>query len=638
MARSFSVAKVLCLLAALSLAGAVSCQRKDYLPEDKTGVLKSVRLSLSVGSSSQTKMVAGDGHFSELGDSPSFRGLEDMKMVAFNGDPSLEPPDKGSKNALNLPISVPAFNALNYPKVSAYFYPSGIDTFIPIGTTHVLLYGRAPGDEKTSYGSLIPRGFDTQNTTAKASSFGFDPDVMYPVDEVPSEATIIASVVNGIMLGSPTRIKNCWYQRGTEIVKIPVEINWNETVDDVNLRKAYTDITNDGAIIPGSGPMVESMLSSLYSFFRGYESSSKNPYEFSENGEHYQVYKQNGDSLLYKDLLNALKKDVLDRFTLNTAHASSFITVNDQDLTVCFNQELYSHLSTYPESMGLPNGCAILRWTPTGFVVPKFSGVEGMAPLNRYCYPTSLYYYVCTDIKTSQDENIATAYSKEGYTTWEQVTNDYTLGTEITSNTSSVALVKPIQYAVGMLYATVKSDRDWLQDNDGLPETIVSAVGENLPVTGIILSGQYAQNFDFTPDADGDEYFSYDHQTPGVYLTKEKSAPIRTLSLPTPEGKDIYFTLEFLNNSGKTFYGADGRVLPGRKFYMVGKMELPKKQEDRNFEQIFVQDHITTLNCTIKSLAGAYNAVPDLGIPQLVIGVQTQVNWELASPTTLLLE
>ena len=38
---------------------------------------------------------------------------------------------------------------------------------------------------------------------------------------------------------------------------------------------------------------------------------------------------------------------------------------------------------------------------------------------------------------------------------------------------------------------------DWLQDNDGLPETTVSAVGENLPVTGIILGGQYAQNFDY---------------------------------------------------------------------------------------------------------------------------------------------
>ena len=33
---------------------------------------------------------------------------------------------------------------------------------------------------------------------------------------------------------------------------------------------------------------------------------------------------------------------------------------------------------------------------------------------------------------------------------------------------------------------------------------------------------------------DHPEYFSYDNQTPGVYLTAQKSAPIRTLSLPLP--------------------------------------------------------------------------------------------------------
>ena len=633
MANNFSFGKILCLLATLSLAGAVSCQRKDRLLEDKTGVLKSVRLSLSVGSSPQTKMVA-DENFAELGDSSSFRGLTDMKMVAFKGSGSKEQPVVEDDHALNLPISVPAFNALNYPKVSAYFYPSGIDTFIPIGTTHVLLYGRAPGDEKTSYGSLIPRGFDTQNTTAKASSFGFEPDVMYRDSLIPSEAAVIAGVVNSIMLGDPIRIKGR-YQRGTSMLDTTVVKNWNESVEDINLKKAYTDVTNDGAIIPGSGPMVESMLSSLYSFFKGFESHNENAYEITENGEHYPVLKNNGDTLLYKDIMDSLKFAVLDRFTKNTEYASRFITVNDDSLRVCFQME---SLSTYPESMGLPTGCAILRWTPTGFVVPKFSGVEGMAPLNRYCYPTGLYYYVCTDIKTSQDEDIAASYGKEYYTTWKQVTDDYTLGTEITSNTSSVALVKPLQYAVGMLFATVRSDRDWLQDNDGNPATTVSATGENLPVTGIILSGQYAQNFDFTPNVEADEYFSYDKQTPSVYLTKEKSAPIRTLSLPTPAGKDIYFTLEFLNNSGYSFYGADGRVLPGRKFYMVGKMELPKDPKDRKFEQVFVKDHITKLNCTIKSLAGAYNAVPDLGIPQLVIGVQTQVNWEMSSPSTIMFE
>lgn len=630
MARYCSYGTILCLLAALSLAGVSSCQRKDSLPEDKTGLLKSVRLSLSVGTQPQTKMDAG--LFTELAETtPGFSGLTDLKLVAYDQAGVVT----ASDHSLSLPIDVPGFNALNYPGASAQFYPGGIDTFLPIGTSSVLLYGRAPGDDKQVYGSLIPRGFDTQDITAPASSLGFDPDVMYPGDDIPAEASVIAHVINSIMLGEPVRF-NGRYLRGTEWVNTQLVVNWNESVEDVNLSKAYTDITNEGAIIPGSGPMVESMLSSLYSFFRGYESRNEGEIEVTENGEHYPVQKLNGEPLLYKEVLNALRNEVLNRFTLNTAYASQFLVVDDQELTVRFNQQIYGHLSTYPESMGLPTGCAILRWTPTGFVVPRISGVEGMAPINRYCFPTSLYYFVNTTIKTSKEKNIGQSYSAS--TTWDDVLDDYTLGSSISSNTTSVALVRPLQYAVGMLSATVQSDRDWLQDNDDLPETTVYATGENLPVTGIILSGQYAQNFDFTPIPDSEEYFSYDNQTPGVYLTKQKSASIRTLSLPTPEGKDVYFTLEFLNNSGRTFFGADGRVLPGRKFYMVGKMELPTDPQERRFEQIFVQDHITTLNCNIFSLAGAYNAVPDLGIPQLVIGVQTQVNWEMSSPATILFE
>ena len=467
MAKRFSYGMMLCLLAALSLAGVVSCQREDSVSEARIGVLKSVRLSLSVGSSKQTKMDAGT--FKELSDtSPVFSGLTDMKMVAFADTLSV----KDSSNALNLPISVPSFNAPNYPAASAQFYPSGIDTFLPIGTASVLLYGRAPGDDKHTYGSLIPRGFDTHQNTAPASSFGFDPDVMYPGDSIPRAATVIARVVNSIMLGAPVRIKGK-YQHDTVWADTTVVVNWNENVEDVNLGKAYTDITNDGAIIPGSGPMVESMLSSLYSFFKGYESHDENGYEITENGEYYQVYQvyENGDTLTlhYRDIYTALKNEILGRFTGNTAFASQYLVVDSTELTVRFKPE-YSHLSTYPESMGLPTGCAILRWTPTGFVVPQFSGVEGMAPINRYCFPTSLYYYVNTKIKTSQDKNIAESYTS---TSWDDVLDDYTLGSSITSNTTSVALIKPLQFAVGMLSATVKSDRSWLQDNDGLPETTV---------------------------------------------------------------------------------------------------------------------------------------------------------------------
>lgn len=633
MAKIFSYGRILCLLATLSLAGVVSCQRKDHLLDSKTGELKSVRLTLSLGNRQETKMNAGD--LTELEE--AFRGLTDLKMVAFakeGGD--VEAGDM----ALNLPINVPAFSGL-IPGISAQFYPSGIDTFLPIGTASVLLYGRAPGDDKQVYGSLIPTGFDTQNTKAPASTFGFAPEVMHPGDDIPAEADLICRILNSIMRGQPARYQVKYRPKNaTEDKDYWVEMFWDESVEDVNLSKAYTDVTNGGDIIPGSGPMVESLLSSIYSFFKGYESHNENEYELTLDGEHYTLYK-NGNRetpLLYKDILNRLRDIVLNRFTGN-AFAAPYLTVDDQELTVRFNQQTYSQLSTYPESMGLPAGCAILRWTTpdVGFVVPLINGVEGMAPLSRYCYPSSLYYFIDTDIVTSQDKNIDQSYSSGS--TWEQVLNDYTLGTSITSNTTSVALVKPIQFAVGMLKATVQSDRDWLQDNDGLPETTVFATGENLPVTGIILSGQYAQTFDFTPDTSGDEYFSFDNQTPGVYLTKEKSAPIRTLSLPTPEDKDIYFTLEFLNNSGKTFFGADGRVLPGRKFYMVGKIELPPKDSPKRlFDQVFVKDHTTTLNCTIYSLAGAYNAVPDLGIPQLVIGVQTKIDWDLSTPATLLLE
>ena len=353
------------------------------------------------------------------------------------------------------------------------------------------------------------------------------------------------------------------------------------------------------------------------------------------NGIAYPVHDKDGNDILYKDLYGRLKDVLLNRF-----RSSSYLDINKSDSSVHLANEADRD---YPEDMGLPSGCAVLRWTPTGFVVPLIEGVEGIAPMHRYCYPPGLYYYANTTIKTTKDANISQSYNK-GYTTWSQVLGDYTLGTSITSNTTGVALVKQLNYAVGTLVATVKASRERLQDNDGLPETTVEATDENLPVTGLILGRQYAQRFDFTPifTEDG-EYFLYDNQMPGVFLTTSPSAPIRTLSLQTPDDKDVYFTLELRNDTNQTFFGADGRVLPGRKFYMVGKLELPEDVSDRvvngkTINSVFLKDHCTTVTCTINSLSGAYNAIPDLGKAQLVVGIQTKVNWTLSTPTTLLLE
>lgn len=612
------------LAVSLALSAALSCSRETLTPE---GEKKAVDIAFSIGPfSSATK--ADVSVFTEMNpDAPVFRGLTGVTLVPFESAGVIQSTDVARAGAM----SIGDISSL-HPGTGAHFYSSGIDAWIPTGTASMLLYAHAPlaGNDiasKQRFGSLLEVGFDSADSRPAASSLGFAPDVMFHGDgNTPAEAAAITRALNNVLLGpsSQTLVK----YNGDHY--FTVDINWNETTGDVNLRQAYHQIINDGDLVPGSGPMVESLLTSLYQVLLNYESHNSNPYEVEQDGIYYDAYFSDGVTpVLYKDLYNRLRDVLLARIRSNT-----YIIVHNETNTITLADET---LRNYPETVGLPSGCAVMRWTPTGFVVPQLEGVEGLAPMNRYCFPPSLYYYSNTTIVTSQEEDLGEVYDSPINTQWSQVLAHYTLGTEVTGNTTSIALVTPAHYAMGMMKATVKAERSRLPDNDGLVETSVDATGQNLPVTGVVLGGQYAQRFDFTPNVtEGGEYFLFDNQIPGVYLTVAESNPIYTLSLPTPENKDIYFCLEFRNDTGATFYGADGRILPGRKFYMIGKLTMPPAP--RAFNSVFVQDHVTTVDCTIHSLDGAYNSIPDLGLPQLVLGVQTQVNWTLSTPTTLMLE
>ena len=629
---------LLCCFAALSLSALVSCQRgSDLLQEDEKGTLQQVNLALCMGHlAGSTKVDAS--YFTEVNPSnPVFRGMTDVRVVPFYSDDAVQDDDY----AAVFPMSLPGFTSL-YPLAEpyyySYYYSTALYTSLPSGTSAVLLYGHAPGsgtdvESKQQYGSLIPDGFAIREGAVTASSLIFRPDVMFPEGDIPDEAHTIVDFLNHVMQNNTCYMTAVYGDNNQEK---SVSVTWNESIGDSNLRELYRQITNDGAFIPGSGPLVESLLSSLFAVFSNYESVNSNVYEVVVDGVPYEARKIGGEPLYYKDLYNKLAEFILSKFS--GWEVADIVEVDGDNLTVTFRDE---SVKNYPESLGLPSGCAILRWTPAGFVIPEMDGVEGLAPMNRYCYPPSLYYYTNTSIRTSDDLEIAKSYTEKDYTAWSQILADYTLGTAVTANTKSVALVNPVQFAVGMLSATVKASRTNLPDNDGLAETTVEASGEKLPVTGVILGGQYAQAFDFTPIVTQDgEYYVYDNNVPGVFLTTEKSTVLRTLSLQTPDDEDVYFALEFRNDTGKTFYGADGRILPGRKFYMLGKLTLPEDtaENPREYDNVFLQDHMTTVDCTIQSLEGAYNAVPDLGLPQLIIGVQTKVNWTLSSPTTVMLE
>ena len=85
----------------------------------------------------------------------------------------------------------------------------------------------------------------------------------------------------------------------------------------------------------------------------------------------------------------------------------------------------------------------------------------------------------------------------------------------------------------------------------------------------------------------------------------------------------------------------EGKILPGHKFYLVGKLEVPEYNPDdpkTYFRSVFIQDHITSVNFVIPSLENAHSAVPDMGLPQLALGVQIESNWNLSYPETVILK
>ena len=86
-------------------------------------------------------------------------------------------------------------------------------------------------------------------------------------------------------------------------------------------------------------------------------------------------------------------------------------------------------------------------------------------------------------------------------------------------------------------------------------------------------------------------------------------------------------------NNGDAFYGADGLVPKNGRFYLVGKLDPSAtsgvtKPEGSRLDRVFVQDHTTTANFTIKNLKNAYNCIPDLRAAGVNVGLAVDLSWQ----------
>ena len=127
-------------------------------------------------------------------------------------------------------------------------------------------------------------------------------------------------------------------------------------------------------------------------------------------------------------------------------------TVNDPLSTAIIADDDNNNSSiadnTYPSSLGLPDGSTVLRWNNGAFTVrTTTTPLDNINNVTRYTYPAELWYYANSAIRTSRDEVSKTTYES---TYWDELLSHYyTTGSEVSSETKSVAIADPLQYGVG---------------------------------------------------------------------------------------------------------------------------------------------------------------------------------------------
>ncbi len=319
----------------------------------------------------------------------------------------------------------------------------------------------------------------------------------------------------------------------------------------------------------------------------------------------------------------------------------------------------------YPRDINLPDGAAVVRWadvTVGNETVKKFvpqintTTLDNINSIERFAYPASLYYFVRSDLRASNESvDFDDLYTNSP--TWTDVVNDArfkTYGSNVVTGSSrAVILTKPVQYAVAQLQINMKAYTSTLKDAKGNNVTVGDT---SFPLKGIIVCDQHPVDYKFEPAqvqdgsfTEADVRFIYDSQVPNnCYLKTTANADTwiaasNTLVLQSLDGEDVNVILEFENNSGSDFECLDGVVYRGTRFYLIGEVDYDRYNvgstvNDDNRNRVFTKDYITTVNMTVTSLEKAYNVPPNLLTNNLEIGVETTPDWVGSTPTVIRLE
>ena len=556
-----------------------------YNEEGKAGVRPEFVISLPRNVVGGTRM-EGD-IVQNLGTSDQFRGIDNIHLIPFGGVPV-----SGSTKLADI-IRLSSINALEKP--GSVNYKVYADQFVPVGTKNFLFYGKAVDryvdepvtsmNDKFKYGVLKYNGL-TESEFSTAGSVNFSLEQINTSLEQQQDNAV-----------------------GRAIIQLMSQLA-NVTVNGDAPENAWSTTTHP-------------VLAALYKNFIGTTVYSSNALALILDKIYFGL-----DHVESTDPAHPLANKI--RSMIQDACVSGYEPIANTPV------ELTSDYSGYPANIGLPDGAARCRWNATGLQANMFVDMTANYTLGfkvkptDYCYPAALWYHVSTPIRTSAKKESGN-YSDQ--TSWDNVINTVYSETndEVLTGTQSVALVEPVQYAVGRLDTKIQMESGGtIYDGDGQAVDF----GDGYTLKGLLLGGQNSVNYAF--ESTGNENFCiYDRVMSASNLTFKPGAPTTTpnytLALETKTNQKIFAALELVNN-GQAFKGADGTIPAGGIFYMTVSLDptTAGNYDANNLNKIIMKDHKTKLTVNIKKGSQTPDrngdGVPDVYIFDPTTGLPTGVD------------
>lgn len=522
----------------------------------------------------------------------NFLGLKDIEMFAYNEVPSETSPTStrtiriGTRNASN---------SDNYRRIYS-------DIAIPVGTKNMILYARATRTKTVTSGSTNKTNFEAGSLTNPYGNFkddakpnlselNFNLEAIHKNNDFDTYGQAILQKLNTI--ANTTSKGKKWSETGTD-----------ETAD------------NDDKI-----------LHTLYGKFIKLTAGSANS---------------------VNSFINHLKT-AIESQGVKTEMANAIIANCDEVS------------GDFPRGLSLPDGVVRVKFDDATNSFTFETATAGttttgsnLIDYKTVTYPSELAYFVSSPIRTSTTDK-----SKVGdlpsYKDWlAGTTNAWDgYGDIVQNNTLFVALQNPVQYGVACLKSSIKYSGTSLEDNakekiGSESNNFITVNDKSFPITGILIGGQPAGvKWDFEPKSTTKpadfKYTIYDNDMNGGNTFTAKAADTETLPYnytlvldnkdTSSEGakqSNVNVVIELENNAAD-FYGADGLIPKGSKFYLAGTLDLSKynqTEDGKTLDHVFIKDHTTVANFTIKDLKKAYNCIPDLRTSKINVGLAVDLSWQ----------